>query len=48
MLKYNFVVALIGAAVYAQERPWMTERPEDQDQALYAWLGTEMNGILKC
>ena len=40
-------LALLGVAL-AQEMPFMTERPEDQDAALNAWLGPELNGILKC
>jgi hypothetical protein len=47
LFRQSFIVALVGVSI-AQERPWMTERPEDQDMALDAWLGKDLNGILKC
>jgi len=28
LFRQSFVVALVGVSI-AQERPWMTERPED-------------------
>jgi len=41
------IIALAGVTL-AQEMPFMTERPEDQDAALDAWLGPEVNSIVKC
>lgn len=41
--------AILGAyTAIAQETPFKTERIESQDAAMDAWLGPELNSIVKC
>jgi hypothetical protein len=49
MIRNLTIFAILGAYMgKAQETPFRTERIEDQDVAMDAWLGPELNSVVKC